>query len=167
MVVHKGKVVQQGTHSALLEVKGGAYWNLVHSQQLATISTSTVRLAEDGFQGQFSRRQSAIVVKESYETLVDSETTAVKSVTTLESPHSPNVLGSFWVLLMEQKKNWTGYLVMIVAAMGAAGEWHIVTMQVLIRIANPKPSEQPITSIPFRANYLFFCVLGRVASRIN
>ncbi|KAF1361318.1 ABC multidrug transporter-like protein [Lizonia empirigonia] len=123
IVMNKGKVVQCGTHNDLVRIKHGAYWNLVRSQQLTMDPTSTVRLVQDKLCVERApKRQSVIVEKESYETLVESEDTAAESVGVAEPPPSPSVslIRSFSSLILEQKRNWIGYVVMVVAAMGAA-----------------------------------------------
>lgn len=126
IVMSKGKVIQTGTHEDLVKVKGGAYWSLVRSQQLSSDVSCTVRSVKDDFRiERVPKRQSVIVEKESYETLVESETTAAESEGVPEPPPTPTVgvLGSFCCLIVEQRRNWPGYFIMIVAAMGAAGKY--------------------------------------------
>lgn len=122
VVVAKGAVVQQGTHENLLNVKEGAYWKLVNAQQLAT---APVRLPYDDFQdGSEIPGKNAALGNKSHETLVESETTAVDEVDEMpRSKSSPNIYGNFAMLLAEQRQNWVGYLAMLAAAMGAAGEY--------------------------------------------
>lgn len=112
-------MVQQGTHSELLKTRHGVYWNLVCSQALAGGAADS----EIGLQ-QHSKRQSVIAEKESYETLVESETTAAESISDVEPTQSRSmgVFQSLFLLIIEQRRNWTGYAVMVVAAMGAAGK---------------------------------------------
>jgi ABC-type glutathione transport system ATPase component len=73
IVMKKGRVMQQGTHDDLVKIKDGAYWSLVRSQQLATSTTISKDETHhgDGVE-RASKRQSFIVEKESYETLVES-----------------------------------------------------------------------------------------------
>lgn len=135
IVMNKGKVVQCGTHNELVRIKHGAYWNLVRSQQLTMNPTNTVRLVQDKLcVDRAPKRQSVIVEKESYETLVESEGTAAESVGAAEPPSSPSVsvIRSFSSLILEQKRNWVGYVVMVVAAMGAAGKYHTTIPTVLL-----------------------------------
>jgi hypothetical protein len=35
-------------------------------------------------------------------------------------PVTQSLLGSFWSLLAEQKQNWIGYLILVIATLGAA-----------------------------------------------
>ncbi|UPX10315.1 uncharacterized protein EKO05_0000981 [Ascochyta rabiei] len=123
IVMSKGKVVQHGTHKQLVKIKDGAYRSLVDSQQLAMHSTNTMSIAkEDPWVQQTWKRQSVIAEKESYETLVESEATAAESVGSAEpiAPPKESVLRSFGLLLVEQRRNWPGYAIMVIAAMGAA-----------------------------------------------
>jgi ATP-binding cassette subfamily B (MDR/TAP) protein 1 len=122
VVVAKGEVVQQGAHNRLLENHDGPYWKLVNAQQL---STCTIRVVRDDFSDlRSSSRQSFIVEKESYETLVDSENTVVEEAIETTQRSSHGIFGSFWILLIEQKTNWIGYLIMMLAAMGAASKFN-------------------------------------------
>ena len=127
VVMSKGKVVQQGTHTELLKVRHGAYWNLVCSQALVG-GTNTSGIGV----GQPPKRQTVIAEKESYETLVESETTAAESINDVEPIPSRGmgVLRSLFVLVAEQRRNWTGYTIMIVAAMGAAGKQDDVIVEI-------------------------------------
>ena len=127
IVMKKGRVIQQGTHDDLVKVKDGAYWSLVRSQQLAASSTkSKDRNRYGGDLEHKSRRQGSVVEKESYETLVESETTVAEAAESVSSaiqtaPHTPNPWKSFRLLVSEQRRNRGRYLVMIIAAMAAAG----------------------------------------------
>jgi ATP-binding cassette subfamily B (MDR/TAP) protein 1 len=121
VVVANGEVVQQGVHKDLLEDRKGPYWKLAHAQQL---STNSVRLVKDDFEDiQSSRTHSFVLGKESYETLVESEHTAIDG--TEETPQSrpPNIFRSFGALLCEQKRYASMYLAVFVAAMGAASKF--------------------------------------------
>ena len=125
IVVNKGKAVQQGTHDQLIKIQDGLYWSLVHSQQLATVSDFTINRAHgELWAKQGSKRQSVIVEKESYETLVESETTVAASIGETEPQPLPKsrMFRNFCLLISEQRRNWPGYVVMVIAAMGAAGE---------------------------------------------
>jgi ABC-type methionine transport system ATPase subunit len=120
-VINKGTIVQQGTHTELMRISHGAYYNLVLSQALATESTDSSNHREFMI-GHASRRR-GIVEKESCETIVESETTAAESIADIASPKSRNngTYGSLFLLIAEQRRNWVGYIVMLVAAMCAAG----------------------------------------------
>jgi ABC-type glutathione transport system ATPase component len=121
VVIAKGEVVQEGIHSRLLEHRNGPYWKLVNAQQLATSTVRLVRDDSDDFQ--IPRSQSFIAEKESYETLVESENTAVDDATETTQTPSHNMFRSFGLLLFEQRRNGAGYLIMILAAMGAASKF--------------------------------------------
>jgi ATP-binding cassette subfamily B (MDR/TAP) protein 1 len=123
-VMNKGTIVQQGTHTELMRIRHGAYYNLVLSQALATESTDSFDRRElmiDHVRA--SKRRAAVVEKESYETIVESETTAAESIADIASPtsHNNGTYGSLFFLIAEQRRNWVGYIVMVVAAMCAAG----------------------------------------------
>jgi ATP-binding cassette subfamily B (MDR/TAP) protein 1 len=127
IVMKKGRVMQQGTHDDLVKIKDGAYWSLVRSQQLATSTTISKDETHhgDGVE-RASKRQSFIVEKESYETLVESQTTiaeAAESVTSTmpTAPPTPNLWKSCQLLIGEQRRNYWRYVIMIIAAMAAAG----------------------------------------------
>jgi ATP-binding cassette subfamily B (MDR/TAP) protein 1 len=108
VVLAKGQVVQQGTHQSLLEDKDGAYWKLVHAQELAVSSEEP-------------EKDRIVDEKESYETLAQSEATLVDDAR--PSPQklkSKSIFRSFGMLLADQKQNWIGYFVLLMASMGAA-----------------------------------------------
>lgn len=141
-VVAKGEVLQLGTHDSLLEDVGGAYWKLVNAQQLATRMS---RPTEDAFWSERTeKRTSVLIEKESHGTLVASEHDVVDEVehkssdkptqpypgdftspelstigTAVGSQSTKGVFGSFGMLLLEQKRNWAAYVIIVVAAAGA------------------------------------------------
>jgi ATP-binding cassette subfamily B (MDR/TAP) protein 1 len=123
-VMNKGTIVQQGTHIELMRIRHGAYYNLVLSQALATESADSFNRREFMIgHARASKRQAAIVEKESYETLVESESTAAESIaeTALLTSHNNGTYRSLFLLIAEQRRNWVSYIVMVVAAMCAAG----------------------------------------------
>ncbi|KAJ4406560.1 hypothetical protein N0V91_004502 [Didymella pomorum] len=128
IVMKKGRVVQQGMHDDLVKIKDGAYWGLVQSQQLATnITGSKDRSCPIDGPERASKRQSFIVEKESYETLVESQTTIAEaaesvSVTVPRAPPTPSLWKGLQLLVSEQRRNYWRYFMMTVAAMAAAGE---------------------------------------------
>ena len=170
VVVAKGEVIQQGVHKSLLKDKDGAYWKLVNAQQLATMGTtsttgttgiSTVRLIVDDVKRKgISRGSSILIEKEGYETLIESKITASDELEEETLPTSPSFLRSFATLLAEQKSNWIGYLIMMVAAMGAAGERNEITMPFRATELISTTSKQPFTGIPFCATHLLLWVFS-------
>jgi ATP-binding cassette subfamily B (MDR/TAP) protein 1 len=140
-VVAKGHVLQLGTHESLLRNVGGPYWKLVNAQQLAA---GFSRPESDGL-GSVREDESGenFNEKESYGTLVSSELGQVDDPPRLGSDHVVNlakkpasaevhspetslvekqakgILGSFVMLLLEQRSCWFGYAIIIVAAAGA------------------------------------------------
>lgn len=108
VVLANGKVVQEGTHQSLLQDEEGVYWKLVHAQELALHSAN-------------SPKSFAMDEKESYETAEDSEIPLVSEPETrVESEKSQNMFRSFAMLLADQRQNWIGYFVILIAAIGAA-----------------------------------------------
>jgi ATP-binding cassette subfamily B (MDR/TAP) protein 1 len=108
VVLAKGQVVQQGTHQSLLEDKDGAYWKLVHAQELAVSSEEP-------------EKDRIVDEKESYETLAQSEATLVDDARpSPQKSKSKIIFRSFGMLLADQKQNWIGYFVLLMASMGAA-----------------------------------------------
>jgi ATP-binding cassette subfamily B (MDR/TAP) protein 1 len=140
-VVTKGQVLQVGTHDSLLKDVGGAYWKLVNAQNLAT---SVSQPDEDDISSEDGEElSSAIFEKEALSTqtkysiaelveqrqpkgLVENHITEPKSdkATSLESNskrHQTNgTMTSFAMLLLEQKRNWSGYTIILFAAAGAS-----------------------------------------------
>lgn len=127
IVMKEGRVVQHGTHDDLVKINDGAYWSLVRSQQLATSITSSKDQDRHGHGIELaSKRRGFIVEKESYETLVESQTTIVEAAESVSgampiAPSVPNLWKGFHMLISEQRRNYWRYIVMIVAAMAAAG----------------------------------------------
>jgi ATP-binding cassette subfamily B (MDR/TAP) protein 1 len=143
-VVAKGHVLQLGTHESLLGNVGGPYWKLVNAQQLAA---GISRPESDGVESVREDESGEIFnEKQSYGTLVSSEHDLVDDpprlgsdnvVNLVKKPalaeiHSPEtspvenqakgILGSFVMLLLEQRSCWVGYAIIIVAAAGAGCE---------------------------------------------
>ena len=128
VVMKKGRVVQQGTHDDLVKIKDGAYWGLVQSQQLSTsITASKDQICHGDGPERASKRQSYVVEKESYETLVESQITiaeAAESVLAIvpRAPSTPSLRKGLQLLISEQRRNYWRYVMMTVAAMAAAGK---------------------------------------------
>jgi hypothetical protein len=158
--MNKGRIVQQGRHAELMKTRHGAYYNLVLSQALATESTDLFnRRGVMIGNARTSKRQAAIIEKESYETLVESGTTAAESIpdTAPLTFHNNGKYRSLFLLISEQRQNWVGYIVMVVAAMCAAG-----------MSKTSKTTENPLTariaSNPLQA-YLFGRLISSFAYR--
>ncbi|KAM0332155.1 hypothetical protein ACHAQA_002429 [Verticillium albo-atrum] len=109
VVLKKGQVMEQGTHHDLLENENGLYYGLVHAQQLS-LGDPTEANTEDS--------------EEDLHTVLQREKSAAHSEAeqTRETPisKSRNLFSSFGKLLVEQKARWPFYVVVAVAAMGAA-----------------------------------------------
>ena len=116
IVMRKGKCVQQGTHEELLAEEGGAYWTLATAQQL-TIAT------EEGDDD--TPVASEISGKPSVDDFTTNDEHGAGSTTTT-APHenaktNRGFLGSFGLLLREQRHHWGWYLVLLVGAVGGGG----------------------------------------------
>jgi ATP-binding cassette subfamily B (MDR/TAP) protein 1 len=140
-VVAKGHVLQLGTHESLLEDVDGAYWKLVNTQKLAA-SISSPRSHHFGGWRQDDSAD-GLNEEESQDTFVDSEhgsmdethprlygkveTPATKpesirsptSKISLVEDQATGIMGSFAMLLLEQKQHWVGYTIILIAAAGA------------------------------------------------
>lgn len=113
VVLKKGKVVQQGTHEELLADREGSYWGLANAQQLSMdedFTKSTDRFDPDGQHGD------PVVLQKSN---VD-----LQPVTSSDEPvyRPKEMLGSFGLLLWEQKPQWRWYSLMLLGALGAGGK---------------------------------------------
>jgi len=129
VVVANGQVVQTGDHISLLSWKGGMYEKLVNAQQISSkVGNQETQLPWEERIEEAERAEQAILrekwlrEKDSCETMVESETTAVEELEAPARQITPSISRSFTMLLIEQKRNWIGYLVLVAAAMGAAGE---------------------------------------------
>jgi ATP-binding cassette subfamily B (MDR/TAP) protein 1 len=119
-VVANGEIVQQGTHSRLLEDSNGPYYKLVNAQRLATATTEVAR--EETLKPQMYIHKGVTNNKGGYETLLSTESLTVGKGKAVSRRSSTSILGSFWLLLSEQRQNLLGNLVMVLATMGAAGK---------------------------------------------
>ncbi|KAB5542845.1 ABC transporter-like protein [Coniochaeta sp. 2T2.1] len=113
IVMRKGKCVQQGTHQELMADEGGAYWTLATAQQL---TMSTEEEDED------TPVVSEISGKPSVDDLTTDDGHGPVSATTTPSQEgvktSRGFLGSFGLLLREQRHHWGWYLVLLIGALG-------------------------------------------------
>ncbi|KAH9864530.1 hypothetical protein J1614_010465 [Plenodomus biglobosus] len=116
VVVAEGKVVQSGNHRSLLLEKGGMYEKLVMAQRIGDSFTEEPR------RGSLSILTNSLKEKESCETMVESETTAVEEMGDVVKPKPTSIFRSFMMLLTEHKENWIDYLTLTLSAIGAAGE---------------------------------------------
>lgn len=109
VVLQHGKVVEQGTHEALLSDPEGAYYRLVHAQKLS--------LGDEEEQGE-------MMLKEN----VDIEAGPRRSASFEETPGADrgalwkdkNLFNGFGKLLYEQRSRFPLYLIAVVFSMGAA-----------------------------------------------
>ena len=111
VVLKKGKVVQQGTHTELLGDREGAYWALANAQHLS--------LGEDE-----KKDLDWISFDTDEETLVlDTFDVQIGDTSHDEPDYQPRgFFGSFGSLLLEQKQHWFWYLLMLFASVGAGGK---------------------------------------------
>lgn len=156
-VVARGRVVQVGNHDSLLEEREGAYWKLVNAQELAASVSKPAH--EDFWHERGSPVDGFLAEKESYDTLVEcnsdftdkeinqamikkaSKTASCELVPTkieekIEPRHEDRrkgFLGSFGMLVIEQKRNWLRYCIVLAAAAGAGCKcyWEDISCDVL------------------------------------
>jgi ATP-binding cassette subfamily B (MDR/TAP) protein 1 len=144
-VMSKGRVVQLGTHDGLLADTDGVYGNLVNAQKLAT---GLSRLSKDNLTGRSEKELKSELLGEAIfcapavsdhisTTKEDrrasqssmelqlkeykSNASTVPHRTTAKSK-ARSLQTSVAMLLFEQKRNWVGYFVLIMAAAGAGCE---------------------------------------------
>jgi ATP-binding cassette subfamily B (MDR/TAP) protein 1 len=120
IVVAKGEIVQQGTHSNLLADSEGTYSRLVNAQRLvSSMAEPTEQYPSkprkyNRLDDRSGRRVNQIIKSSKIVTMSRTKEVAPKS--------SLSIFGSFWSLLAEQNDNWKGNLIMIPATMGAASK---------------------------------------------
>jgi ATP-binding cassette subfamily B (MDR/TAP) protein 1 len=117
VVLKKGQVVQQGTHDQLMANKEGAYWALASTQNLSlgvdTIASSGTPELKDVVDEEVFDN-----VRMDAEDFRDLENTLSKSNA---------YFGSFLLFLWEQRPQWRCYSLMLVGAVGAGGEYWIIS----------------------------------------
>jgi len=120
VVLQKGRVVQQGTHNALLADTNGTYWRLVHAQQLASESDTRRNIStwqDLWFEKRFSLRAS-IISETDFKASDDTDMSLVIEPMPRDVQRD-SFFRSFGTLLAEQKRNWFRYFIMIATATGA------------------------------------------------
>ncbi|KAH5553229.1 hypothetical protein HBI25_173440 [Parastagonospora nodorum] len=138
VVVAKGQATQVGTHDSLLEEVGGAYWKLVNAQKLATTSgkprddsistndgddTSSAIQEKECLDTQIERQSSGQLVSLPLKE-TDAKVDVVQSTEPAVKP-AKGIMTSFAMLLLEQKQNWSSYVLILVAAAGAGSSFPI------------------------------------------
>lgn len=118
VVVANGQVLEQGSHESLVQNKEGAYWRLVNMQTLNTREASPTM--KDDLQDVPVMHEMAFVSDQDRKTIL---TPGFASRRKAEHPASHDILKSFAKLLSEQKANSSGYIIMVLAASSAAGEF--------------------------------------------
>lgn len=134
VVVTKGQAIQSGTHDSLLEEVGGAYWKLVNAQKLATSSvkprdddistndrddTGSAMQEKEIFDAQIERQSIGRPVSLPLDEM-DVKVDAVQSTAHDAKPdQAKGIMTSFAMLILEQKRNWSSYGLILVAAAGA------------------------------------------------
>ncbi|KAL5380596.1 hypothetical protein DPSP01_007659 [Paraphaeosphaeria sporulosa] len=154
VVLAKGKVIQQGDHNTLLADKGGAYWKLVHAQQLVQETKTNPSLpAWERFLSEKRLSVRTSIVSE-MEMLTPMELLMFSTEDNTTKGNNDSFFRSFGTLMMEQKNNLGWYLVMLLTAAGA-GSSYAIQSYLFARL---------ITSFGFWGDYLrrstnFLCLM--------
>lgn len=113
LVLSKGRLVEEGTHEELIS-KHGVYYGLVHAQSLAMESSASIE-----------EKDSIMDVHSAVNAISTQETIDRKTKTghpeAKVQPKLRGVLGSFGLLLVEQKKHILWLYLTFLGAFGAAG----------------------------------------------
>jgi ATP-binding cassette subfamily B (MDR/TAP) protein 1 len=92
--MHKGKVIEEGTHESLLSNPDGAYWALVNAQQLSMNDT-------------FPEEKENKIQSSGALVRVQSEGSGVLSDKEVTETYKPkSFFGSFGLLIYEQRSQW-------------------------------------------------------------
>ncbi|KAK0118936.1 hypothetical protein ONS96_012011 [Cadophora gregata f. sp. sojae] len=113
IVLKRGKLIEQGTHDGLLADENGAYWALVNAQKLSM---------GEGF------AEESDLIESSKDPLARAMSTASgeAKVTELDAAWKPkSFLGSFGLLMYEQRIHWPWYLLLIIACAAAGSSYAI------------------------------------------
>lgn len=110
VVLQNGRVVEQGTHKALVEKPAGLYHALVQKQSLGLPVSQDESVGPSTESGEEFEKMPV----EQHNEWTDS----VKSP--IESPTSPGMMQSFGIILKEQRGQWYSYLGILVSAMSVA-----------------------------------------------
>lgn len=131
VVLAKGRVIQQGDHNSLLADKSGAYWKLVHAQQLVQeTKTIAVLPAWERFLSEKRLSVRTSIVSE-MELMTPTELLMISTEDDAVKDTANNFFQSFGTLMMEQKSNTGWYLVMLLTAAGAGCECLILTLRAI------------------------------------
>lgn len=106
VVLQKGRVIEQGSHESLLKDENGAYWALVNAQKL---SMGESFADESNLAEPLAREASTII-------------TATEDAETETPYNSRGLVGSFGLLLYEQKAHFLSYIFVVAACMVAGGQ---------------------------------------------
>lgn len=126
VVLAKGRVIQQGDHKSLLADRGGAYWKLVHAQQLVQETKAKPSLpAWERFLSEKRLSVRTSIVSD-VELLTPTELLMISTEDDTTKGSDGRFFQSFGTLMMEQKSNLGWYMVMLMTAAGAGCECSIL-----------------------------------------
>jgi ATP-binding cassette subfamily B (MDR/TAP) protein 1 len=114
IVLRKGQLVQQGTHEELMAVEGGPYWALATAQQL--VMSHDDEDDETPVLSEVSEKRSIDVIEET----VQGEITNTAPQET--DKKAKGLVGSFGLLLREQRGHWGWYTILLIGAVGGGGK---------------------------------------------
>ncbi|KAK2034166.1 P-loop containing nucleoside triphosphate hydrolase protein [Colletotrichum zoysiae] len=112
VVLHKGQVIESGTHDSLLRNESGAYHSLVHAQKLSLGQTTEV---DDVTSGEDSSDQGVDMAEPK-----TADAPEVSEEIQQSRSKEPNVCYSFFRLLAEQENRWVYLAIAFFAACSAA-----------------------------------------------
>lgn len=118
----KGSVVQRGTHETLLRDTSGEYARLVHAQKISRSIEKSSRDEVDE-KATLGKNEGITVEEDSCATTEESDVTTAEAESETSRSKHESIFRSLFILLSEQKQNPWGYVVMLLAAMGAAGSY--------------------------------------------
>lgn len=128
MVLRKGQVIQLGTHKTLMARGNGLYYNLATAQQLAAAPKSIEDVPSFSDLSEKKSMQFTDSEESASGDSTDTTTSAPRKAVVQQKPRG--LIGSFGLLLREQKGHWPWYILLLLGAVGGGGM--IWTLQSLL-----------------------------------
>lgn len=169
LVLRKGQVVQQGTHESLMAKEGGPYWTLATAQQLMT--------GPEEEEEDVPAARSDLSEKKSWD-VIETKENASGDTSTMDTAESVPVkakpmglIGSFALLLREQKARWPWYLLLFIGTIGGGGRTDLsyplfffplfqATLSATVEIVNTQTATAPLHAYLFAHLLTLFRIWG-------